>query len=1321
MKKRIVKWLGRIALAGGVAALLATVWLATGPGQRSALRLAAWAASSADSAIRFGTLEGSLFSSGRIASVALSDRDGDWLEIRGLAFSWHPRALFAGRLHIETLTADAVDVSRTPVSEGKKPGNSGSPNIPLMRLVLAHFELAEIGIGDAIAGEPLRLHAKADAHLVDPAQGLGAHLAIRRLDGPGGTATVHLSYRPETQDLDLAVAASEPGDGIVARLLDLGGATLDLAFDGSGPLDAWRAEWSLAASGTPFVAGNAAIDESEGGHDIAAQFEGYLTPLTPRALSALVAGKTMGRFSGRWAGGQLDIEHATLGSEAFDLRGNGGIDTTTNMAFGEIAARVGQGDGDGDGDGEPLTFPMGDGEALMLSGADLKISAPKSATARNVTAHIAASGMARGEQTLGHFAVEMTARQADPIVLRLDDIDMRIAATGLQRSPADDPLDLAVTVTGSAGPEHLDLAFATDGLTGTIAGAPSGDALSLDIAARIADLARFAPAMTGIASLEANVRGSLDDLDIAVSLAAENATLHGQPVANPSATLAGKKSAEAFSGQLDARADIAGQPLVAGAQIATEPNGGANIDGLSIMLGQIRLTGDLAVNDSGKPAGRVAIDAPSLAALGAILNETVEGALTASIALSDAAAEPALTFRAQSAAIRYGKLRLNALSAEGRFDELSDDIKGNAELTVASVTGGIEAKNIRVTARGHGETTDIAMSGSANGASLDLGGALTRADAGHDLTLSKMTLRKDTAAAVLAEPARITLAGDEARIGKLAIAIGSGHIEVSGTASAQKLDLATRIASLPADIANAFAPEIGLGGTIDAAIDIAGTPDTPRATARATWRNASAAATRNALPPMTVDVDAKLANNRVEGEIKMRGPDNLVVATQGTLDLAPGGQLKAALSGDIPLALTNASLAERAARISGRARLGGTVGGTLSAPSLAATVDIADATVRDPESGLTLKPLNARIRVSERGAVIERLDAASERGGTLTATGDLTLGEDGAPPTLRIALDVSALRFDDRRLMAGELDGRFEIRGTPEDLAASGAIKLTRLDVTVPNAMPRSISALDIRHVNAPSHLETRDEALSERPQSKGGPHIALDIQLDAANRIFVQGRGLDVQLGGALRLGGTGAHPIANGAFSMERGRLAILGRQLDFRRGNINFYGSLEPLLDMEAAAQAGDVTVIVSVTGSSADPKFAFSSVPALPEDEVVARLLYNKDLAGLSPMQLAQLASEIDKIGGLSSGPGVLDQLKASVGVDVLDIGTDSQGAATVSAGSYLNESTYVGVRQGTAAGSSQVVIDHDLTKNLKARGELGSDGKSKIGVGFEWDY
>ena len=104
-----------------------------------------------------------------------------------------------------------------------------------------------------------------------------------------------------------------------------------------------------------------------------------------------------------------------------------------------------------------------------------------------------------------------------------------------------------------------------------------------------------------------------------------------------------------------------------------------------------------------------------------------------------------------------------------------------------------------------------------------------------------------------------------------------------------------------------------------------------------------------------------------------------------------------------------------------------------------------------------------------------------------------------------------------------------------------------------------------------------------------------------------------------------------------------------------------------------------------------------------------------------MQLAQLAGEIDKIGGLSSGPSTLDRLKSAAGIDVFDVSTEDGNNPVVSAGSYVDESTYVGVKQGTSASSSRVVIDHDLTKSLKARGELGADGNSKIGIGVEWDY
>jgi translocation and assembly module TamB len=279
------------------------------------------------------------------------------------------------------------------------------------------------------------------------------------------------------------------------------------------------------------------------------------------------------------------------------------------------------------------------------------------------------------------------------------------------------------------------------------------------------------------------------------------------------------------------------------------------------------------------------------------------------------------------------------------------------------------------------------------------------------------------------------------------------------------------------------------------------------------------------------------------------------------------------------------------------------------------------------------------------------------------------------------------------------------------------------MDVTVPSNMPRSIAALEIRHINAPAQFRPDPRRLAHAQNGASGeaPGVSLAIDVKAHDRIFVRGRGVDAQLGGSVRVRGTTRQPLTDGRFEMSRGKLAILGRQLDFNRGIIAFIGSPEPSLDLEAQVDADGTQVIVKVTGPASNPNLKFSSVPELPEEEIVALLLFNKKLVKLSATQVIQLAGEIDKIGGLSSGPGTLDQMKSALGIDVLDVTTDEKGNARATAGSYINDKTYIAVKQGTMLGTSRIVVDHNLTKSLKARGEVGSDGDSKLGLGFEFDY
>ena len=89
---------------------------------------------------------------------------------------------------------------------------------------------------------------------------------------------------------------------------------------------------------------------------------------------------------------------------------------------------------------------------------------------------------------------------------------------------------------------------------------------------------------------------------------------------------------------------------------------------------------------------------------------------------------------------------------------------------------------------------------------------------------------------------------------------------------------------------------------------------------------------------------------------------------------------------------------------------------------------------------------------------------------------------------------------------------------------------------------------------------------------------------------------------------------------------------------------------------------------------------------------------------------------------SGGTGVTEQLRRSIGIDNIDLTTDESGqGAAVSVGRYVNDRTYVGVRQGTEAGSTRVTIDLDITNEIKVRGETGANGNTKGGIFFERDY
>ncbi|WP_386332316.1 translocation/assembly module TamB domain-containing protein [Sulfitobacter sediminilitoris] len=228
-----------------------------------------------------------------------------------------------------------------------------------------------------------------------------------------------------------------------------------------------------------------------------------------------------------------------------------------------------------------------------------------------------------------------------------------------------------------------------------------------------------------------------------------------------------------------------------------------------------------------------------------------------------------------------------------------------------------------------------------------------------------------------------------------------------------------------------------------------------------------------------------------------------------------------------------------------------------------------------------------------------------------------------------------------------------------------------------------------------------------------------MNIRVNAPNRIFVRGRGLDAELGGALRLTGNTNRIISAGRFDLLRGRLDILGKRFDLIEGSIQFQGDLIPYIRFVSATntQTGEVRVVVD--GPADAPKVSFESTPEAPQDEVLAQLLFGRKISEISPFQALQLANAVATLAG-RGGVGVISNLRQGFGLDDLDITTTDSGATAVRAGKYISENVYTDV---TAAsdGTGEVSLNLDITSNLKGKATLGSDGNSGIGVFFEKDY
>jgi len=585
-------------------------------------------------------------------------------------------------------------------------------------------------------------------------------------------------------------------------------------------------------------------------------------------------------------------------------------------------------------------------------------------------------------------------------------------------------------------------------------------------------------------------------------------------------------------------------------------------------------------------------------------------------------------------------------------------------------------------------------------------------------------------------PARIIPRSGEYELLPTRIDFRRGNIRLSGIYG-EGIELQSRLDSLDLTMIDAFVPGLGVNGRATGSLDFsqASSSAFPRADARLRIANFSRTTAVSVSQPVDINFVGKLLPSGGEARAVMRRRGSVIGRMTASLTPLPPGSgswttrlLAAPLDGGIryngPADTLLSFAGQPDQRLSGPIGVAADFSGRVQSPQLAGIVRAGNLTYENQTYGTRLSNMAIAGRFSGDRFEIERLTATAGDG-TVSAQGYVSLAEaNGYPMNVEVALDDARLARSDA--LSATATGNLRLaKAAGQTALLSGEITLpeTRYEIIRQgSAQVPELTGVRFKPPRGPKRI-TGDEPVE--PQPGLFDQLRLDIALNAPERLYVSGMGLESEWRADMRLGGTSNAPRISGDVELVRGTLGFAGRSFELSDGRVDFTGgtSIDPVIRLTATEDIEEVTVNVNITGRAYDPQIAFSSVPGLPQDEILSRILFGSSIGNLSTIQAVQLAASLNSLRGSGGGLNPLGKLRSATGVDRLRIlgPDDTSGRGTaLAAGQYLTDDIYVEFITD-ARGFTATQLEVSLTPFLSILSQAGGSGATNVNIRYRKNY
>lgn len=400
-------------------------------------------------------------------------------------------------------------------------------------------------------------------------------------------------------------------------------------------------------------------------------------------------------------------------------------------------------------------------------------------------------------------------------------------------------------------------------------------------------------------------------------------------------------------------------------------------------------------------------------------------------------------------------------------------------------------------------------------------------------------------------------------------------------------------------------------------------------------------------------------------------------------------------------------------RLQGQVNLNLQARGTYDQPHLSGAISLTNGYYENGFLGTIVQDICFKGHIEESLLSLPKITARDISKGIVEAKGTIHIQKEFIP-SFNLTANLQHFVLAQSDALKGIVNGQISLKGAGSQAELRGDLEAISLIYDFEIRNPRT-QALRIK---------------GERPKvnivpQKSRTGIPLSLKISLQHPLTIRSHNLKSHWNGDLSIEGMLSEPQVLGGLTFVDGHFEFLGKHLKLTEGSIQFDKDHlnDPQLDIRSTREGTEITVYFQISGRASNPAFSFTSLPPLPMEEILARIIFNKSLGKTSSSQSLQVATVLSSLQQAAGGMDIFNKLQSVFGLDVIEFKqpesdpykTSLQGSVAIR--KQLTERVSMSVEGGLGTDANKVGAEIKLTPNFSLEADVSSS--ENIGAGLNW--